>query len=69
MNLDTYRGPNFRLSALKTDSSYEFVPLNLQLQRMCVTNEFLRISAFHNIHTHGAFCAHSCKTKSGGLMN
>ena len=67
-NLDTYRGPNFRPSAWKADPSYEFVPLNLHLQRLCVTNESLRKSAFYDIHTHGAFCAHSRKTKSGGLM-
>ena len=67
-NLDSYRGPNFRPSAWKADPSYEFVPLNLHLQRLCVTNESLRKCALYDIHTHGAFCAHSRKTKSGGLM-
>ena len=57
----------FKKSSWKADSSYEFFPTNLHLQRMWAHNSTLKRTNFYDIYTVGAFSAHSLKTKGQGL--
>ncbi|XP_050683814.1 inositol polyphosphate-4-phosphatase type I A-like [Leptidea sinapis] len=59
----------FKASCKKDDSSLEFAPVNLHLQRMWVHNDTLNKTGFHDIITVGAFAAHSHKSeRTGGLI-
>lgn len=67
--LATHKGScNFKPSSTKADPSYEFVPLNLHLQRMWVQNESLHKSGFHDTMTVGAFTAYAQGYDLGGLV-
>ena len=59
-------GPNFRKSSDKDKQDFEFVPVNLHLQRMWVENDSLRKSGTYDTITHGAFT--SIPIKSPGLI-
>lgn len=59
-------GLTLRSSEQKADKTYEFVPINLHLQRMWVENDSLRKSGFYDLFTHGAFTAKT--QKSPGLI-
>lgn len=59
---------DFKLSSTKTSPIYEFVPLNLHLQRIWVQNESLHKSGFHDCMTVGAFTAHAQRFDGGGLV-
>lgn len=51
------------------DSSLEFAPINLHLQRMWVYNDTLNKTGFHDVITAGAFAAHTHKSeRTGGLI-
>ncbi|XP_045510028.1 inositol polyphosphate-4-phosphatase type I A [Colias croceus] len=59
----------FKASCKKDDSSLEFAPVNLHLQRMWVHNDTLNKTGFHDIITAGAFAAHTHKAeRTGGLI-
>ncbi|XP_023937992.2 inositol polyphosphate-4-phosphatase type I A [Bicyclus anynana] len=59
----------FKASSKKDDSSLEFAPVNLHLQRMWVYNDTLNKTGFHDIITAGAFAAHTHKAeRTGGLI-
>lgn len=58
----------FKQSSSKNDSSLEFAPVNLHLQRMWAYNDTLKRDGFLDIITVGAFTHHSGKTKTGGLI-
>ncbi|CAF4748625.1 unnamed protein product [Pieris macdunnoughi] len=59
----------FKASCKKDDSSLEFAPVNLHLQRMWVHNDTLNKTGYHDIITAGAFAAHSHKSeRTGGLI-
>ncbi|XP_022125938.2 inositol polyphosphate-4-phosphatase type I A [Pieris rapae] len=59
----------FKASCKKDDSSLEFAPVNLHLQRMWVHNDTLNKTGYHDIITVGAFAAHSHKSeRTGGLI-
>lgn len=69
VSLATYKGScNFRPSSTKAALTYEFVPLNLHLQRMWVQNESLHKSGFHDSITVGAFTAYGQGYNLGGLV-
>lgn len=61
---------SFKPSARKGEESLEFIPVNLHLQRMCVTYDKgeMKTSKNYDIVTVGAFTKHSCKQKTGGLL-
>jgi hypothetical protein len=60
---------SFKPSARKGEESLEFIPVNLHLQRMCITyNDGEKSSRNYDIVTVGAFTKHSCKQKTGGLL-
>lgn len=61
---------SFKPSARKGEESLEFIPVNLHLQRMCVTYDRTqnKSSKIYDIITVGAFTKHSSKTKTGGLL-
>lgn len=61
-------GINFRKSVQKDESSLEFAPVNLHLQRLFGHNESLRRVKFYDIVTVGAFSANSLGFKQGGLL-
>ena len=61
-----FAGPNFRKSSDKDKQDFEFVPVNLHLQRMWVENDSLRKSGTYDTITHGAFT--SIPIKSPGLI-
>nr|CAH7757510.1 unnamed protein product [Callosobruchus chinensis] len=67
-NLLAHKGSFFKPSSRKGDRSFEFVPINLHLQRMWVYNDTLNKSGFYDWITVGAFTAHSHKSKNGGLI-
>lgn len=51
------------------ESSLEFAPVNLHLQRMWVHNDTLNRTGFHDVITAGAFAAHTHKAeRTGGLI-
>lgn len=58
----------FKQSSSKNDSSLEFAPVNLHLQRMWAYNDTLKRDGFSDIITVGAFTHHSGKSKTGGLI-
>ncbi|XP_045784070.1 inositol polyphosphate-4-phosphatase type I A [Maniola jurtina] len=59
----------FKASSKKDDSSLEFAPVNLHLQRMWVYNDTLNKTGFHDVITAGAFAAHTHKSeRTGGLI-
>ncbi|CAK1554649.1 unnamed protein product [Leptosia nina] len=59
----------FKASCKKDDSSLEFAPVNLHLQRMWIHNDTLNKTGFHDIITAGAFAAHTHKSeRTGGLI-
>ncbi|XP_039764060.1 inositol polyphosphate-4-phosphatase type I A-like isoform X2 [Pararge aegeria] len=59
----------FKASSKKDDSSLEFAPVNLHLQRMWVYNDTLNKTGFHDVITAGAFAAHTHKAeRTGGLI-
>ena len=64
--LQHFAGPNFRKSSDKHEKDYEFVPVNLHLQRMWVENDSLRKCGTYDTITHGAFLANPIK--SPGLI-
>ena len=64
--LFSHTGLCLRKSVEKGDPSFEFVPVNLHLQRMWAENDSLRKSGFYDTVTHGAFT--SIAQKSPGLI-
>ncbi|XP_050360803.1 inositol polyphosphate-4-phosphatase type I A [Nymphalis io] len=59
----------FKASSKKDDSSLEFAPVNMHLQRMWVYNDTLNKTGFHDVITAGAFAAHTHKAeRTGGLI-
>lgn len=58
----------FRASSTKFDKQYEFVPINLHLQRMQLIDENTNTTCCYDSITHGSFAAFSQKFKSGGLL-
>jgi len=52
---------------MKDADEYEFVPVNLHLQRIWAQNETLRKSGFHDVITVGAFTAYALGYEQGGL--
>uniref|UniRef100_T1IR47 PH domain-containing protein n=1 Tax=Strigamia maritima TaxID=126957 RepID=T1IR47_STRMM len=66
--LDSYTGSNFKPSAQKCNKSFEFVPVNLHLQRLWIQNDSTKKSGFYDVITVGAFAAHTLKFKNGGLL-
>ncbi|CAG7715934.1 unnamed protein product [Allacma fusca] len=67
-NLFHHKGADFKQSSTKADPTYEFVPLNLHLQRIWAQNESLHKSGFHDTITVGAFTAYSQRYENGGLV-
>lgn len=60
---------HFKKSSERDDSSLEFAPVNLHLQRMWAYNDTLNKCDFHDIITVGAFTAHThAAGQSGGLI-
>ncbi|XP_013413807.1 type I inositol 3,4-bisphosphate 4-phosphatase isoform X2 [Lingula anatina] len=60
-------GVTFKASARKGDRDVEFIPVNLHLQRMWVTNEKKKTSGCYDIVTVGSFTAYAQKYKQGGV--
>ncbi|XP_068617710.1 inositol polyphosphate-4-phosphatase type I A [Battus philenor] len=67
--LQIAENPYFKASCKKDESSLEFAPVNLHLQRMWVHNDTLNKTGFHDVITAGAFTAHTHKAeRTGGLI-
>ncbi|KAG8198212.1 hypothetical protein JTE90_015309 [Oedothorax gibbosus] len=62
------KGSSFKPSIKKKDTDFEFVPVNLHIQRMWVQNVTTRKTGVYDIITVGAFSAYSRKFKQGGLL-
>ncbi|KAL4717549.1 hypothetical protein ACJJTC_000698 [Scirpophaga incertulas] len=59
----------FKASNRKEESSLEYAPVNLHLQRMWVNNDTLNKTGFHDVVTVGAFAVHTRKREhTGGLI-
>ncbi|GAB1607872.1 inositol polyphosphate-4-phosphatase type I A-like isoform X1 [Argonauta hians] len=58
----------FKASSIKADKEYEFVPVNLHLQRMQLIDENTNTTCCYDCITHGSLAAFSQKFKSGGLL-
>ncbi|XP_029649468.2 inositol polyphosphate-4-phosphatase type I A isoform X2 [Octopus sinensis] len=58
----------FKASSIKADKEYEFVPINLHLQRMQLIDENTNTTCCYDCITHGSLAAFSQKFKSGGLL-
>ncbi|XP_030244410.1 inositol polyphosphate-4-phosphatase type I A isoform X2 [Drosophila navojoa] len=62
-------GVYYKRSAVKTDESLEFLPVNLHVQRMWAQNDALHRRGVLDIVTVGAFTRHDAKgRKCGGLI-
>lgn len=62
------KGTSFKPSAKKKDTNFEFVPVNLHIQRMWVQNVTTRKTGVYDIITVGAFSAFSRRFRQGGLL-
>ncbi|KAF8784630.1 Inositol polyphosphate-4-phosphatase type I A like protein [Argiope bruennichi] len=62
------KGSSFKPSNKKKDTNFEFVPVNLHVQRMWVQNVTTRKTGVYDIITVGAFSAYSRKFRQGGLL-
>ncbi|GBN49547.1 Type I inositol 3,4-bisphosphate 4-phosphatase [Araneus ventricosus] len=62
------KGSSFKPSNKKSDTNFEFVPVNLHVQRMWVQNVTTRKTGVYDIITVGAFSAYSRKFRQGGLL-
>eukprot|EP00106_Octopus_bimaculoides_P000773 XP_014768215.1 PREDICTED: type I inositol 3,4-bisphosphate 4-phosphatase-like [Octopus bimaculoides] len=58
----------FKASSIKADKEYEFVPINLHLQRMQLIDENTNTTCCYDCITHGSLAAFSQKFKCGGLL-
>ncbi|XP_023330385.1 type II inositol 3,4-bisphosphate 4-phosphatase [Eurytemora carolleeae] len=66
--IENSKGVTLKKSTDKSDTNLEFVPTNLNLQRVWVENTSLRKSGYYDIHTVGAFTAFALKSRSEGLI-
>ncbi|GFY71964.1 inositol polyphosphate-4-phosphatase type I A [Trichonephila inaurata madagascariensis] len=62
------KGSSFKPSIKKKDTNFEFVPVNLHVQRMWVQNVTTRKTGVYDIITVGAFSAYSRRFRQGGLL-
>ncbi|XP_054709004.1 inositol polyphosphate-4-phosphatase type I A-like [Uloborus diversus] len=62
------KGSSFKPSVKKMDTNFEFVPVNLHVQRMWVQNVTTRKTGVYDIITVGAFSAFSRRFREGGLL-
>ncbi|GIY76492.1 inositol polyphosphate-4-phosphatase type I A [Caerostris extrusa] len=62
------KGTSFKPSNKKKDNNFEFVPVNLHVQRMWVQNVTTRKTGVYDIITVGAFSAYSRRFRQGGLL-
>ncbi|XP_035214308.1 type II inositol 3,4-bisphosphate 4-phosphatase-like [Stegodyphus dumicola] len=62
------KGSSFKPSVKKKDTNFEFVPVNLHVQRMWVQNVTTRKTGVYDIITVGAFSAFPRRFRQGGLL-
>ncbi|KAK4472485.1 hypothetical protein MN116_003733 [Schistosoma mekongi] len=67
-NLVDYSGPRFKPSSERGNSRYDFVPTNLHVNQIALTDVDGQIVSSHNIISVGAFSLFSGRYKSGGLF-
>ncbi|XP_050415384.1 inositol polyphosphate-4-phosphatase type I A isoform X1 [Patella vulgata] len=65
--LSIYKGAYFKASRDKDNKEYQFVPVNIHLQRMAVGTEGSKQGTIYEAVTMGAFTDHVQKWKNGGL--
>ncbi|OQR70187.1 type I inositol 3, partial [Tropilaelaps mercedesae] len=65
--LAEYRGSAFKTSIMKGDRPFEFVPVNLHLQRMTVRQHKHKDVCDYDVVTVGAFTAYPHKYSHGGI--
>lgn len=66
-NLARHGGAHFKPSAAKAQTSLEFAPVNMHLQRLWVHNTTSRKKCVYDVITVGAFTAYAQKFQHGGL--
>ncbi|TNN19768.1 Type I inositol 3,4-bisphosphate 4-phosphatase isoform 2 [Schistosoma japonicum] len=67
-NLVDYSGPRFKPSSERGNSRYDFVPTNLHVNQIALTDVDGQLVSSHNIISVGAFSLFSGRYKSGGLF-
>ncbi|CAH8484525.1 unnamed protein product [Schistosoma rodhaini] len=67
-NLVDYSGPLFKSSSERANPRYDFVPTNLHVNQIALTDVDGQLVSSHNIISVGAFSLASRRYKSGGLF-
>ncbi|CAH8476140.1 unnamed protein product [Heterobilharzia americana] len=67
-NLVDYSGPRFKPSTERANPRYDFVPINLHVNQIALTNADGQLVSSHNIISVGAFSLASGRYKTGGLF-
>nr|CAH8829012.1 unnamed protein product [Trichobilharzia regenti] len=67
-NLVDYSGPHFKASTERANPRYDFVPVNLHVNQIAITNIDGQIVSSLNIISVGAFSLGSARYKNGGLF-
>ncbi|XP_015929967.1 inositol polyphosphate-4-phosphatase type I A [Parasteatoda tepidariorum] len=66
--LSKQKASSFKPSNMKKETNFEFVPVNLHVQRMWVQNMTTRKTGVYDVITVGAFSAYSRRFRQGGLL-
>lgn len=66
-HLSEFEGVTFKRSADRMKAELEFIPINLHVERMLVSEDSVSKGKLYDMNTMGAFTAHCRDSKNGGL--